>query len=129
MPRLGGNELAEHHRLPAEEPRALVPWEKVDELVLEDAGTARFEHHHREAGADLRLKFIEDAAKVAAVSARAKVIVFASRRGDQKEREEFTGRLERLRAAARDVAPWLWLDVPWDFGPGGQWLPAYATIR
>src|SRR5262245_758093 len=73
---------------------------------------------------DLSLaRILEDAAKVAAVRADAKVIVFASH-SKRSSRERVIDMLtslrrqadpsERRRAREPAVTPWLWVDVPWD---------------
>lgn len=55
---------------------------------------------------------LDDAQKLALVRADAKVILFATRLG--QDRGAFVTRIEKVRVAMRDDRPWLWIDVPWD---------------
>lgn len=54
---------------------------------------------------------LDDAAKLAAVRAESKVMIFGSHSKDH--RAQIVPSLERLRHAADDNAPWLWIDVLW----------------
>jgi hypothetical protein len=53
-----------------------------------------------------------DAAKLAAIRATSKVMVFASQRGS--DRQDIVDALMTLRTQWDDPSPWLWIDVPWN---------------
>ena len=56
-----------------------------------------------------------DAAKLAAVRARAKVLVFASQGKSLENRKDLVGMLKNLREKANDSGtPWLLIDMPWE---------------
>lgn len=64
-----------------------------------------------------------DAMKVAAVDADARIMIFASRTGAAEERRPFVEVLDLLRTRVADRRPWLYVDLPWKNGAGGQWKP------
>ncbi|WP_394845222.1 hypothetical protein LZC95_50365 [Pendulispora brunnea] len=66
------------------------------------------------------LAVVHDAAKVAHMTALAKVIVFASATGDH---QPFLDAVAKLRQAAGDSTPWLCIDLPWWAAPGATWEP------
>ena len=58
-----------------------------------------------------RNSVLDDAAKLAVMRAKAKVMVFGSHTsGDQKE---IVSMLQRLKDGSHDTAHWLWIDLPW----------------
>ncbi len=61
---------------------------------------------------------LDDALKLAFLRASAKVIVFASR--DGSDRQPTLDLLNRMRASVSDDAPWLWIDLPWRKANGGS---------
>lgn len=70
---------------------------------------------------------LDDAMKLAVLRARAKVIVFASR--DGTNRQSTLDLLGKMRRSLRDEAPWLWIDLPWRAVRGGEWEPASGVLR
>ncbi len=73
-----------------------------------------------------RVAVLHDAAKVAAVNARAKAVVFASRDGVH---DALVNDIQRLRAVTRDVTPWLWIDVPWLVARNEEWAPNFGVLE
>jgi hypothetical protein len=63
-----------------------------------------------------RVAILQDAIKLAAFRADAKVMVFGSH-GD--DRAGIVNDLKRLRSKSKDDSPWLWIDVPWHVGKDG----------
>jgi hypothetical protein len=55
---------------------------------------------------------LDDACKLAAIRAKVKVMIFSSQ--ERNDRNEIVNLLSRLRSAARDTSPWLWIDIPWE---------------
>jgi hypothetical protein len=55
---------------------------------------------------------LDDACKLAAIRAQAKIMVFSSQQG--RDLNEIYELLESLRARASDLTPWLCIDVPWE---------------
>jgi hypothetical protein len=72
-------------------------------------------------------KVLEDASKLAVARARVKVVAFGSETGEA-DREQIVGYLKRLRSAAKDDRPWLWVDLPWQ-GTRGEWRPASGVLK
>lgn len=70
---------------------------------------------------------LSDAAKLAAMRADVKVMIFATQ--DGSEARDVAGALERLRRQSGDTSPWLWIDLPWDAGMQGVWEPAHGILR
>jgi hypothetical protein len=53
-----------------------------------------------------------DASKLAAIRATAKVMVYSSQEGSN--RDQIVNELRTLRMQWNDTSPWLWIDVPWE---------------
>ncbi|HEX4383028.1 MAG TPA: hypothetical protein VH083_08775 [Myxococcales bacterium] len=70
-------------------------------------------------GDETYVRVLEDAAKLPAVRANVKVMVFASHDGG--DRAEIVDSLRDLRLQGRDQAPWLWIDLPWVDDSNDQW--------
>ena len=68
----------------------------------------------------------EDAAKLAVVRAKVKVLVFGT--VDGSARQTIVDTLAKLRSGADDPAPWLWIDLPWKAGTKA-WTPDFGTIE
>lgn len=60
-------------------------------------------------------KVLEDAAKLCVLRSNVKVMIFASTKNAHKD---YVAKLENLRHAHKDTAPWLWIDVPWTYTLG-----------
>lgn len=60
-------------------------------------------------------KVLEDAAKLCVLRSNVKVMIFASTKNTHKD---YVEKLKNLRCAHGDNAPWLWIDVPWNFTLG-----------
>lgn len=69
---------------------------------------------------------LDDALKLAFMRATAKVIVFASR--DGSDRQPTLDLLARMRASTHDNAPWLWVDLPWKAPRKGEWAPSFGLL-
>lgn len=66
------------------------------------------------------IKVMEDAAKLPALRAKMKVMVFASHKGTT-DQTELLAALKKLRARSDDPAPWLCVDLPWEEEAAGKW--------
>lgn len=72
---------------------------------------------------------LEDAAKLAAVRARVKVMVYAST-PRKRIKYDVAKLLSNLRTAAADEKPWLVIDVPWAPVPRGTaWTPTWIVFE
>lgn len=69
---------------------------------------------------------LDDALKLAFMRATAKVIVFASR--DGSDRQPTLNLLSQMRWSVQDTAPWLWVDLPWKAARGGEWDPSFGVL-
>ncbi|WP_148314177.1 hypothetical protein [Sorangium cellulosum] len=68
-----------------------------------------------------------DAAKLAAVRAQAKVMIFAST--NTQNRDDIVECLSRLRSTSDDSVPWLWFDIPWTWDRRiTRWEPAFGLV-
>jgi hypothetical protein len=59
---------------------------------------------------------LDDACKIAMVRATAKVVIFPTHQGldkQQQERRRMVDTLRSLRTQSGDDASWLWIDLPW----------------
>lgn len=73
-----------------------------------------------------RVKVLEEAVKLAAIRARAKVLVFGSNGTEQRDR--LIADVALLRYRTRDEAPWLLVDVPWRW-KDESWQPSPHVLK
>ena len=69
---------------------------------------------------------LDDAAKIAAARADAKMMLFGSCKDGH--RSEIIDALATLRRQSDDGAPWLWVDVPWRPTLSGEWVPVWGVL-
>lgn len=70
------------------------------------------------------IDLLDDAQKLALVRADAKALIFATR--STADRMQFVTRVQAVRGATSDPAPWLWIDLPWDASASNP--PAYDVL-
>jgi hypothetical protein len=103
-----------HTTLPMADARVIDWWEQTlagrVELLLaleSEWGSVK------QSGLNLR-RVLDDALKLVIVRARVKAMVFSSR--NRPNQQDIVKALNRLRIAAQDQSPMLWIDIPWKFG-------------
>lgn len=74
-----------------------------------------------------RFEVLHDAAKLAAVRAPLKLMLFGTTEGGE-ETEAVKKDLRELRAGNDDDATWGWIDLPWNVNAKGDWLPSGGLL-